>query len=558
MATIICPNCGTRNATTLDQCRRCGTVLAAHSGESLVGGHTTEDLTNLVVGGRWRIEEPLLDLYGSRQFIGRDVSSGRTVLLKRLSEQAARDRSLRGRFVKEAEILRSLDHPSVVRVIDVVEDEVPCLVMGYPSGDPLSSLLTRMQRLPLSVAVTFGLEILDVLDDVHQRGVHHRNLRPSNIHVGPSPVTGLPHLTLTDFGMAGTALPTDAASDHTGTLMGMRVADTLLQVVPSPYVAPELLGESSDARADIYAVGVILFEMITGRSPVGATAQTSDELIAAIRRESPTLLRLLRPEAPDDLSRVLGRMMAKDLQDRYLDVAQARLALMSAEVEPMVAVPRGPFLRGSGDDDPNGRDEERPMRELDISAFYLDKNPVTVRQFRRYLAASHDAPPPDFERFNPASKATHPVVHVTWFEAQRYANWAGMRLPTEAEWEKAARGTDGRPFPWGEEAPDNRRACFGGRANTDPVGIRPAGATPYGALDMAGNAFEWVADWYDRDYYAQAPGHDPQGPVSGKKRVLRGGSFVHEPFALRCACRGRFAPDERRANHSFRCAWSLD
>ena len=555
MATLICPNCGTRNASTLDQCRRCGTVLG---GGGKADPAEEEELTGLVVGGKWRIEQPLFDVYGSRQYLGRDVATGRTVLIKRLSTHAARDRSIRGRFVKEAQILQSLNHPNVVRVADVVEEKVPSLVMAYPSGEPLSSLLTQLTRLPMTVTITFALQILDALDYVHGRSVHHRNLRPSAIYVGPEPRTGLPHLTLTDFGMAGSAVENEPASDQTGTLLGMRVVDTLMQVAPSPYVAPELLGEASDARSDIYAVGVIIFEMLTGRTPVGAKARNADELVDAIRSETPTMLRLLRPEAPDQLSEVLGRMMAKNPEERYFDVAQARLALLNADVDPMISVPRGPFLRGSGDDDPDGRDEERPMRELDLSAFYVDKNPVTVEQFRRYLDTTGLDAPEDFDKYNPPHKGEHPVVHVTWHEAQQYAKWAGKRLLTEAEWEKAARGTDGRKYPWGNEPPDKLRAQFGGQPSTAAVRTHTLGASPYGALDMAGNAFEWVADWYSRTYYAECPDTDPPGPTAGKKKVLRGGSFVHEPFALRCACRGRYAPEERRANHSFRCAWSLD
>src|SRR5690606_13786083 len=117
MATLICPNCGTRNASTLDHCRRCGTVLG---GGQAAQPAPEEDLTGLVIGGKWRIEQPLFDVYGSRQYIGRDTATGRSVLIKRLSPHAARDRAIRGRFVKESQILQSLDHPNVVRVVGVV------------------------------------------------------------------------------------------------------------------------------------------------------------------------------------------------------------------------------------------------------------------------------------------------------------------------------------------------------------------------------------------------------------------------------------------------------
>lgn len=487
--------------------------------------------------------------------MGRDLTAGKTVLIKQLSLLAARDRATRSRFLKEASILRSLDHDHVVRVIDVVEDgDTPALVMAYPSGEPLSELLNTLERLPMSVTISLALQILDGLEYVHAKGVTHRNLRASTIFVGPSRGTGLPHLTIADFALAGTTTG-DEAMQTTGTLMGMRATDSDLAVVPSPYVAPELLVDKSDVRTDIYALGVILFQMLTGHHPIAASAKDPDAIVHAIQNEVPTRLQQLRPEATNSLERVVQRMMAKDPDARYLDVAQARLALMSADVEPMVAVPRGPFLRGSRDDDPLGREEERPMRELDLGAFYIDRNPVTVAQFRRFLDGTQTPPPPGWERHNEIG--SHPVVFVTWHEADAYARWSGVRLPTEAEWEKAARGSDGRQFPWGDDPPSPRQAHFGGKSSADSVGQRPEGASPYGAQDMAGNVFEWVADWYSKTYYAEAPEQDPPGPDDGRKRVLRGGSFVHEAFALRCATRGRYAPEERRANHSFRCAWSL-
>lgn len=557
MSTIICSSCGTRNLSDQETCRRCEEPLG--DVEPTAGGSQPA-----VIQGRWEVGEPLPGTDNPYLYLGRDLETQRTVLIKRLSQAAARDRTVRGKFSKEADILSSLEHPNLAKLIEVVdEDDAPALILDAPGEYTLAELLARQGRLPVGIALEFTLQLLTTLDFLHKNRVTHRQLMPTKILVGADQKKGFPLLSVVDFGLAhqSKVKTLDELEFGPGTIMGMKATDTVSGAAPRPYQAPEQLRGESHEPSDIYSLGVIFFEMLTGDLPLSSNPTDESGTERSIRSEEPTSVRLLRPEVSAKLEEVIMTMLSKDPERRFHNIAAVRNALVmapEAKNETMVAVPRGEFVQGSSDDDPDGRDEERPQREVYLDAFFIDRTPVTVADYKAYLDATGTRAPEEWHTFNdPKAAPNRPVVFVNWDDARAYADWAGKRLPTEAEWEKAARGTDGRIFPWGDEKPTDKRAWFEHDAPSE-VGARPFGSSPWGVHEMAGNVFEWVSDWYDRDYYASAPAENPHGPDSGKKKIIRGGSFAHGAFALRCATRGRYRPEARRANHGFRCAWSLD
>ncbi len=221
---------------------------------------------------------------------------------------------------------------------------------------------------------------------------------------------------------------------------------------------------------------------------------------------------------------------------------------------PMALVPAGEFTMGS-----TMSADEKPVHRVYLNAFSMDKYHVTVGQYAKYLEATGTEAPPEWEIMNQPRHQKRPVVNVSWSDAATYCKWAGKRLPTEAEWEKAARGTDGRLYPWGNETPTRLHANFGKKEWANhmalvPVGMFEMGKSPYGIYDLAGNAWEWVNDWYDHDYYKKSPAKNPQGPATGKSKVVRGGNWLYVQEFLRSSFRFNAEPSSRQFGYGFRCA----
>jgi formylglycine-generating enzyme required for sulfatase activity len=219
-----------------------------------------------------------------------------------------------------------------------------------------------------------------------------------------------------------------------------------------------------------------------------------------------------------------------------------------------IRIPSDAFLMGSNSD----AGDRAPMHAVYLDEFWIDQTEVTNAQFALCVAAGACAYHVSFEtnpRFTDPAYANHPVVYVQWQDAVDYCTWQGGRLPTEAEWEAAARGPYGRTHPWGEEDPSAALANIDGYVNdTTPAGSHPAGASYYGVLDMGGNVREWVSDWYDPNYYWISPARNPQGPATGEKRVLRGSAYSDPDWRSESSTRSSHVPDSAGATRGFRCA----
>ncbi len=237
---------------------------------------------------------------------------------------------------------------------------------------------------------------------------------------------------------------------------------------------------------------------------------------------------------------------------------------------PAVVVPAGLFLMGTTPEErdlittvygfSHGLEEEMPQHRIFLDAFYIDQYEVTNSRYAKFLEATGHEAPTNWNELDLAKEGDRPVAGVSWHDADAYCRWAGRRLPTEAEWEKAARGTDGRRYPWGNEIPTNQHANFGYSRQLTPVGSFETGMSPYGVHDLAGNVMEWVADFADRYYYADrynsqnGPDRNPKGPAFGITKIFRGGSRGKPAQWIRSAHRAWLKPDARSPLIGFRCA----
>ena len=569
------------------------------------------------------------------------------------------------RFEREAKVLARFDHTNIVTIYDYGEyQDQPYLVMQYVAGGSLKDLTS--QKMPWDKALQITLETAKGLTYAHKAGVLHRDIKPGNILM-----TREGKIKITDFGIAR-ILDSGDNTQLTATGMGIGTPD---------YMSPEqCMGLEANPQSDIYALGVVLYELVTGNKPF-----TADTPMAVMIKQVHDPLpdpRNFVPDLPEELYKLLLKALAKDPADRFENMQAFELSiqrLQEIDLPPFIAqiietegqqqnatVERGSKITNlENQDNPatlladidletsvnlealipdqqtetlpsedikpvapkhknkgkkwiplvliavtlilvgavliltgvikpfqqgpqirtqinsvdgvtqvyigggkftmgglNGPSDQTPVIELYLEPYWMDSYEVTNEKYALCVDAGACNPPTGknsisrSEYYGSPDFMKYPVIYVSWQDATDYCVWTGRRLPTEAEWEKAARGNkDQRSYPWGEETPTCEMLNFNNcKGDTSAIGSFPNNASPYGAFDMSGNVAEWVNDWYRVDTYTKFEFTNPTGPEDGFKKVLRGGSWFTNISKIILSYRDNNYVDFRGPQAGFRCA----
>jgi len=548
--------------------------------------------------GKYELEE-FLGGGMARVYRARDTVIGRVVAVKILTEEGCADTETKSRFLQEAQLAGNISHDNIISIYDFGEDAEgrPFMVMEFLKGQDLRHSIQDGSVGDTRNRLRIAFELARALEHIHTQKIIHRDIKPDNVHL-----TTAGAVKLMDFGISKLK---DTTRTSTGIVMGTPY-----------YMAPEqVLGRNVTELVDVYAFGVLMFELMTGEKPI--TGDTVERIFFQILQEPLNLQPLrkrgiaepivdlirgctekdpaVRPQGFGEVCTLLQRIMNEsDALTRPMAAGQSTLDAVSEEapsIRPwlipvvvlalvavlviayfalrpagtapvaisapppkvelaktladpagdMVLIPAGAFLFGEN------------KQSTTLPAFYVDKTEVTVDAYSKYCAATGRPMPSGAAIDHP----DYPISDITIVDAQAFAKWAGKRLPTQQEWEKAARGVDGRLYSWGNEA-DATRANVG-HAKGAPMEVASfdTGASPFGALNMIGNVWEFVDELKSPSkeavqYFAKVI-QPPPGPEE-PWYTIRGGSFA-EPLSDRVLYDWATVPARHhRKNIGFRCA----
>jgi len=501
--------------------------------------------------GKYQLEE-FLGGGMSHVYRARDTVIGRTVAVKILTEAGGQDAEIKARFLAEARMAGNISHDNILGIYDFGEDDQhrPFMVMEFLKGEDLRHAIQDGHTGELRDKLRIALQIARALEYIHSRKIVHRDIKPDNVHVGSNGV-----VKLMDFGIAKTE--------------GLQMTRAGYVLGTPYYMAPEqVTGQGVTGQVDVYAFGVLLYELLAGVKPI--TGETVERIFYSILNETLDVSPLRKAGVPQSvcdivvqctlkhpsarpqgfgpvcasLESILAEIDAPAMQlpgvvepppvqarpawllpvvllfvlglglGLYYAIRPTQLArFIDAKSGRMALVPAGTFLAG-----------EKKQPSAPIPAFYIDRTEVTNAAYKSFCDATSRHLPDAF----PPDKPAYPVVNVSILDANEFAKWAGESLPSALQWEKAARGTDGRLFPWGNNK-DETLANLGPNGHILPAAGFPKGASPFGALNMVGNVWEMVFELTPpSDHQLHNPDYRSLNPPPTREDSwyqIRGGSF---------------------------------
>jgi serine/threonine-protein kinase len=476
------------------------------------------------------------------------------VAIKTLHSKLANDKFIKNRFLNEAKLCLALTHPNIIRVRDVsIYNNIYYMVMEYIQGVELKSILPTLDISDIKSIYKLIRPILEALDYAHNYTIH-RDIKPANIMIKDNKAY------LMDFGISK-ALEDSELQNHT-IIGGMGT---------KKYASPEQMFNANDVdkRTDIYSMGIMLYQLFTKKIPKNTAVEQPekpsnynskispllDNVILKMIESKPNMRQNNFKEVIDVLDNIILTMQTSQTQQELIDTKQDNKDIFDLDLNNMIRIPSGEFLRGSGLE--SKISIEKPRKTIFLDEFYISKYCVTNEEYNQFLKDTNYKVPKNFEE-NLKNKPNHPVVYVSYNDAKEYCKYKNVSLPTEAQWEKVAKGGKNFIYPWGNKFEINNVNIANTYNDTIPVDNLDNGKSVDGIYNLAGNVWEWCEDDFVDDFYKRADKNNPVAKENSEIKVLRGGSFDFIDNAARTSFRFHAHNTTCENNIGFRVVKNLD